>query len=160
MSISIRPIEPADRDKLEAVLRSDSTFNSAEIAVALELIDDGLGNAVTDYWFRIADAGDAVAGYICYGPTPMTESTYDLYWIVSHADYRGLGVAGQLIQAMEADLRERGGTAVRVETSVKESHEAARRLYARLGYPETARFPDFYARGDDLLVYYKRLEAS
>lgn len=157
MSITIRPIEPDDRLALESVLRSDSTFTRDEIAVALELIEDGIARPEIDYWVLVAEAGDAIAGYICYGPTPMTRSTYDLYWIVSHTDFRGQGVARRLIEAMEADLRERKATAIRVETSVKESHQAARRLYARLGYPETARFPDFYSPGDDLLVYYKQL---
>ena len=45
------------------------------------------------------------------------------------------GVAGSLIQAMESELRVYPNTAVRVETSQQESHEAARRLYDRLGYP-------------------------
>jgi ribosomal protein S18 acetylase RimI-like enzyme len=157
MSIVIRDIRPGDRPALEAVLRSDTTFTDDEVAVALELIDEGRGGDSPDYWFHIADAGGDIAGYICFGPTPMTESTYDLYWIVCHTGYRGQGVARRLIEAMEASLGERGGTAVRVETGTKESHEAARRLYARLGYPEAARFEDFYSPGDDLLVYYKRL---
>jgi putative acetyltransferase len=87
----------------------------------------------------------------------MTASTYDLYWIVTHAECRGQGVAGTLIHAMEQDLRARGGGSVRVETSQTEGYGAARKLYARHGYPEAARFADFYQAGDDLIVYYKQL---
>lgn len=152
----VRPLRAGDRPALEAVLRSDRSFTEAEVAVALELIDDALANPASDYWLRLAIVDDEVAGYICYGPTPMTEATYDLYWIVCRADFRGRGVAGALIGAMEADLGDRGASAVRVETSVKEAHAAARRLYARHGYPEAARFPDFYEPGDDLIVYYKQ----
>lgn len=158
MSVPIRGLRADDRPALEAVLRSDESFTAAEIAVALELIDDALENPeATDYWFRLAEIDGVVAGYICYGPTPMTASTFDLYWIVCRTRFRGRGVASALIRAMEADLADRGGTAVRVETSVKEGHAAARRLYDRLGYPEAARFPDFYEPGDDLIVYFKQL---
>ena len=151
-----RPTE-ADRPRLEAALRSDGTFTDEEVAVALELVDSAL-ESEQDYAVRVADLPDfATAGYICFGRTPMTESTYDLYWVVTHAGARGHGVAGALITAMEEELRGAGGRAVRVETSQKESHEAARRLYDRLGYPEAARFGDFYRPGDDLIVYYKRL---
>jgi GNAT superfamily N-acetyltransferase len=158
MSTTVRAPAPADRAALEEALRSDGTFDEAEVAVALELIDDALGRGDVDYFLRVATGEDGeVVGYVCFGPTPMTESTYDLYWIVTHARARGRGVAGVLLGAMEAELALRGATAIRVETSQKESYGPARKFYARRGYPEAARFADFYRRGDDLIVYYKRL---
>jgi ribosomal protein S18 acetylase RimI-like enzyme len=160
MSVTIRALRRADRARLEAALRSDGTFLEDEVAVALELIDSSLDprDLDHDYWVRVADLpGFPVAGYICFGRTPMTDSTWDLYWVVTHADARGRGIAGSLIQAMENELVGQGAKAIRVETSQKESHGAARRLYDRLGYPVVARFPDFYREGDDLIVYYKRL---
>ena len=126
--------------------------------VALELVDNALENGERDYVVRVADLPDFwVAGYLCFGRTPMTDTTWDLSWVVTHAGARGRGVARALIEAMEAELRVHPGAAVRVETSQQESHGAARRLYDRLGYPEVARFPDFYRAGDDLIVYYKKL---
>jgi len=159
MSIQIGPLSPSDRRGLEAALRSDDTFTANEIAVALELIDDAIDNDKSDYWVRVArdDADAEIAGYICFGPTPMTKSTYDLYWIVSHTNHRGKGVAGTLIRAMETELKGLSATAIRVETSQTEGYGAARTLYAKYDYPETARFKDFYRPGDDLIVYYKRL---
>lgn len=163
MSATIRAPRPDsdDRIRLEAALRSDETFLEDEIAVALELVDSALESrprldGEQDYTVLIADLlGFPVAGYVCFGRTPMTDATWDLYWVVTHAEARGRGIAGSLIRAMEREVRARGATAVRVETSQKESHEAARRLYDRLGYPVHARFPDFYREGDDLIVYYK-----
>jgi ribosomal protein S18 acetylase RimI-like enzyme len=157
MSPNIRKPTAADRPRLEAALRSDGTFTDEEVAVALELVDSAL-ESEQDYSVRVADLADfPAAGYICFGRTPMTEATYDLYWVVTHTGARGHGVAGALLAAMEDELRRIGGRAIRVETSQKDSHEAARRLYHRLGYPEAARFGDFYRAGDDLIVYYKRL---
>jgi ribosomal protein S18 acetylase RimI-like enzyme len=155
-TIGVRAGAPADRAALEAAIRSDATFRPDEIAVALELVDEGLAGS-TDYEIRVAEWGGAVAGYICFGPTPMTRRTYDLYWIVVDAAARGRGVAGALIRAMEVVLRERGGGNVRVETSETEGYGAARALYARCGYPEAARLADFYGPGDALVIYYKSL---
>jgi ribosomal protein S18 acetylase RimI-like enzyme len=158
MSIETRTASSADRAGLEAALRSDDAFTGDEIAVALELIDHALAHGEVDYAVRVAALpGLPVAGYVCFGPTPMTAGTYDLYWVVCHREARGRGVASALIGAMERELRGRGGTAVRVETGEKEAHGAARRLYAKLGYPEAARLPGFYAPDDGLLIYYKRL---
>ena len=155
---TIRGLEPGDRQHLEAALRSDGTFRDDEVAVALELIDEAIKGS-DDYWIRVATLDDevAVAGYICYGPTPMTASTYDLYWVVTHVAARGRGVAGSLIEAMETDLRARSATGIRVETSQLEGYDAARQLYDRRGYPEVARLADFYRPGDDLIICYKRL---
>jgi ribosomal protein S18 acetylase RimI-like enzyme len=158
----VRPVRPDDRDALEATLRSDETFREEEVKVALELVDDAIRGS-EDYGIKVAtlsdDAGggERVAGYICYGPTPMTDGTFDLYWIVTHVEARGRGVAGTLIQAMEQDLAGRGGGAIRVETSQLDGYEAARRLYEGRGYAECGRLPGFYRAGDDLIIYYKQL---
>lgn len=157
MSMVIRKPAPHDRAGLEAALRSDGTFRADEIAVALELIDSALERE-GDYRIRIAEVERSeIAGYICFGPTPMTAATHDLYWVVTHAGWRGRGIARALIAAMEAELREAGGTAIRVETSQTEGYGAARNLYIACGYPQAARFAEFYGPGDDLIVYYKRL---
>ena len=162
MPLTLRPLAPTDRALLEGVLRSDETFRDEEVAVALELIDDALSKPDSDYWFQVAvddsaSAPEGVVGYICYGPTPMTDSSYDLYWIVAHGAARGKGVAGALIGAMEGDLGGRNATGVRIETSQMESYGAARRVYDRHEYAEVGRIPDFYREGDALVTFYKRL---
>ena len=160
MTTTIRPVKTGDRAALEEALRSDETFLDGEISVALELVDEAIGGS-DDYEILVAELGEGsdgrVAGYICFGPTPMTEGSYDLYWVVTHVRDRGRGVAGKLIRAMEDELRDRGGRAVRVETSQLDGYEAARRLYAGKGYAECGRLPDFYRSGDALIIYYKQL---
>jgi GNAT superfamily N-acetyltransferase len=154
--IELRAAVPADRAAIAAVVSSDATFKPDEIAIALELVDDAFAGDV-DYRIRVAELGGAVVGYLCYGPTPMTAATYDLYWIVVSAQVRGQGVARALIEGMEDELRAGGGGHIRVETSETEGYGAARTLYARTGYPEVARMRDFYGPGDALIVYYKIL---
>lgn len=160
MAVVIRPLAAGDRAPLEEVLRSDATFGDDELAVALELIDDALADPGSDYWVRVAELDELVAGYLCFGPTPMTRSTFDLYWLVTGAAHRGRGVARALVEAMEAELRARGGGGVRVETSDSEGYGAARQLYARLGYPVAGQLCDFYGPGDDLVIYYKRIRTG
>ncbi len=158
MSVTIRNLQAEDRPLLEGILRSDETFRDDEVAVALELVDDALGDTRSDYWFCIAEAAGEAAGYLCYGPTPMTDCTYDLYWIVTHKKHRGKGVARTLVAHMEEALLKRGPRArIRVETSQSEGYGAARKFYERLEYPEVARFKDFYKTGDDLIVFFKNL---
>lgn len=156
--IEIRSAAPADRDAIVGVITSDTTFKPDEAAIAIELVDASFAGDV-DYRVRVAEdgAGGPVVGYLCYGPTPMTAATYDLYWIVVDARVRGRGIARALIEGMEDELRAAGGGHIRVETSETEGYGAARTLYERTGYPEVARMRDFYGPGDALIVYYKIL---
>jgi len=155
--VNLRAVAVADRGAIADVIASDETFKPDEVAVALELVDAAIAGSA-DYEVRVADDGETgVCGYICFGRTPMTERTYDLYWIVVHARVRGRGVARLLVQAMEGEVRSRGGGQIRVETSETDGYGSARAVYARLGYPEASRLPDFYSPGDALITYYKVL---
>jgi ribosomal protein S18 acetylase RimI-like enzyme len=134
----------------------DGLFTAEEVSVALELIDDAARDR-EGYRALVAEEAGRVVGYVCYGLTPMTDATWDLYWLVVHPAERGRGVARALVAAMEAELRALGGRQVRVETSQLDQYGAARACYERLNYPVVARLPDFYRPGDDLLIMLKRL---
>jgi ribosomal protein S18 acetylase RimI-like enzyme len=148
-----------DRAPLHQLLAKDGLFTCEEVSVALELIDGALAHPGGEYRVLVAAHADDVrlAGYVCYGPTPMTDGTWDLYWIVTHPDARGNGVARALVQRMEEELRAIGARQVRVETSQLDGYGAARAFYERLAYPVVARLPDFYRAGEDLLILLKRL---
>jgi ribosomal protein S18 acetylase RimI-like enzyme len=155
----VRPLQLKDRAPLHQLLTKDGLFTREEVSVALELLDGALAEPGGEYRVLCAElAGTStLAGYVCYGPTPMTEGTWDLYWIVTHPQARGNGVARALVGTMEAELRGLGARLVRVETSRLDGYGAARSFYERMHYPVCAVMPDFYRPGDDLLVMLKRL---
>jgi ribosomal protein S18 acetylase RimI-like enzyme len=155
--MEIRPIAAKDREPLAELLRRIDTFSPPEVSCALELIDLALTTSETDYQVLVATKGDKVVGYVCYGPTPMTVGTFDLYWIVSAPEVRGQGVGGALVAAMEGDLRRRGARLIRVETSAMEAYGPTRGFYEAMKYREEARFRDFYKVGEDLIILSKRL---
>lgn len=167
LDITIRPLRRDDRASIERILRATKAFLEAEVLCALELIDIYLNNAEQkDYQLACAvDAADQPAGYVCYGPTPMTFGTYDLYWIAADPAWHGRGVGSLLIEYVERQvcqptpLSATGPARLLViETSSLPRYEAARRLYQRHHYREVARIPDFYADGDDRVLYTKRVK--
>jgi ribosomal protein S18 acetylase RimI-like enzyme len=127
------------------------------VACALELIDAALTPNNHDYQVLVAIREGKPVGYVCYGPTPMTQGTFDLYWIASDPLVRGQGVGAALVSAMEGDLRRRKGRLIRVETSAMEAYGPTRGFYAAMQYKEEARFRDFYKPGEDLIILAKRL---
>jgi GNAT superfamily N-acetyltransferase len=105
----------------------------------------------------LCDDADRPIAYGCFGATPMTDATYDLYWLVTSARHRGNGLGTALLGGIEGELRERGARTLRIETSSLEGQGGARRFYERAGYQEVGVIRDFYRPGDDLITLAKRL---
>jgi ribosomal protein S18 acetylase RimI-like enzyme len=124
--------------------------------MAVELLDAALAGD-EDYRFLGAYADDELVGYVCWGPTPGTRGTYDLYWIVVDPASQGQGVGTTLLEAVEAQLTTAEGRLVVVETSSRADYTPTRAFYERRGYAAAARLPDYYAPGDDLVIYLKDL---
>lgn len=134
-------------------MRSTPEFNHDEADVALELADEILSGKPTTYRARVAVGDDGpLLGWVCYGPTPMTESTWDLYWIVVSADARGMGVGRALHADAVAAMASEGARRVRIETSTREGYGATLAYYDRLGYERVGLIKDFYGEGDDLVT--------
>jgi len=149
---------PADRAAVVDIVRSVGNFNPAELDCALELVDVYLDNAQqNDYRFVVAeDAAGRVCGYACWGPTPMTRGTHDLYWIATHPEAQGRGVGHRLMRYVEDRVREENGRMLIIETSAKQSYSRTVEFYRSLQYEEASRIRDFYDVGDDKLVFVRR----
>jgi ribosomal protein S18 acetylase RimI-like enzyme len=96
-------------------------------------------------------------GYTCFGPHSLTQGTYDLYWIVVDPTAQGHGIGHALLARVEAEVQARGGRLLLIETSGTTAYAPARRLYETSGYRCEAVVHDFYAPGDDLLIFSKDL---
>jgi len=155
---NIRKVISSDRDALVGIVNNTENLTHEEKDCAVELLDIYLGNPVQrDYSFLAAidETGDA-AGYVCYGPTPLTDAVYDLYWIVVAPSQRGKGVGRRLLEYTEGVLKKEGARMIVAETSGTPQYEATRVFYSKNGYREEARINGFYKQGDDLIVYVKR----
>ena len=171
------PLSRRDRPRLAELLAATGAFNEDEVEVALSLFDVSLeaggsrqGFALrddtsqtqdsdSDYEFLGAfdEQSDRLIGYACFGATPATDGTYDLYWLAVDPAAQGRGTGTALVRAVEEKLVDRGARLLVVETSSRPDYEGTRRFYARSGYTEAARVRDFYAPADDRIVLTTRL---
>jgi len=148
-----------DRRTVLDIVQATEMFTPDEIAVAGELIDIYLDQPQQrDYCLVVAEDEDGrVVGYMSYGPTPLTEGTYDLYWMAVASEKQGRGYGRELVSWLEERVRTAGGRMILVETSSQPKYEKTRRFYTGLNYKEVSRIPDFYRRGDDRITYVKHL---
>jgi GNAT superfamily N-acetyltransferase len=159
--VHIRQLEPRDRPLIEKMVISTGKFNDIEIATALELVDEALDRGEeSGYLFAVLEHGNkhpVVRGYACYGPVPLTQGVYDLYWIVVDPVSQGKGFGSHLLKYIETDVLRLGGRMILIETSSQETYGSTVRFYEHSGYHLAARIRNFYRVGDDKLVFQKEL---
>jgi ribosomal protein S18 acetylase RimI-like enzyme len=156
VGVIIREARPADYDEIRETLISCGAFTEEEVRVALEILDIGvLGGLGGDYPVFAAELQGAVRGYVCVGSTPLTTTTWHLFWICVHPAAQRRGVGRALQEYAEVFVRSRGGERLVLETSGKASYDRARKFYQAAGYSEVGRIRDFYRHGDDCVMYCK-----
>jgi ribosomal protein S18 acetylase RimI-like enzyme len=156
----IRPVERPDRDQILQLLKQRETFNETEIRVAMEVLDEGLrypDKGEYQMFCAIDDSG-CLAGYICFGPIPMTDGCYDLYWIVVDKKFSRKGVGEKLLDVMEEFLTMRGARHVYVDTETTPPYEAARSFYKKHGYREVCMLDNFYRKGANKVIFMKEVQ--
>jgi GNAT superfamily N-acetyltransferase len=147
-----------DRAAVERILKATPEFKPAEVVVAEEVLDAYLAEShESGYHVMVAEADSSVVGYVCYGPAPLTEGTWDIYWLAIAPKEQGQGIGSALLDCAEESARALGGRLALIETSSKPEYERTRRFHSSRGYEVVCRIADFYAPSDDKLVFQKRL---
>jgi len=157
--MKIRPLVEKDRASLLSMLIKTRSFTSAEIDVAMELINIVLKDQIQkDYQiYCMVDDQDRAIGYICYGPTPMTQGTFDLYWIAVDPDFQERGVGSKLLSFLEEVAKAEGGRMILADTSTIPHYEKTQKFYLKNGFQEVARVLDYYHPGNDRVTFCRRL---
>ena len=154
----IRKLENIDRNKIKKILIETNNFNNDEIKIAMELIDIYL-NDKKQKDYKIFDDSDnhIINGYVCIGPRPLTNGTYDLYWIAVNPNVQARGIGSGLVKYIEEYLKNKSARLVLIETSGKPGYEKERRFYEKNNYDKFVEIKDFYNKDDSLVVYGKYL---
>ena len=136
------------------------TFNPEEKECVRELWDDYV-NAGIDSPYRFCICRDQengeVNGFACYGKHPLTESTYDLYWIAVDPARQRTGAGSDLLGYVEKQVAALNGRQLLIETSSTPDYQGARTFYRHHRYRRAAVLRDFYAPGNHLIIYSKTL---
>ncbi len=158
MVATIRPMTPQDKPAIMRILRNMPEFKPIEVDVAEEVLDSYLQNPTqSGYHVFVAETAPTITGYICCGPTALTEGTWDIYWLAIAPSEQRQGVGKALLAFAEDKIKADKGRLSLIETSSKPEYERTRRFHLSQGYELTCRIADFYAPGDDKLVFQKRL---
>lgn len=152
--IKIRTATNDDSLEILRIASREPLFSPEETACVAELLQDYYQkDDHNGYHFLTALHDERVAGFACYGPTPLTRGTYDLYWISVAKEYKNKGIGRLLIQQVVKRIQAHNGRLLLADTSGRKAYAPTRAFYERLGFALASRIRDFYAPGDDLVVY-------
>ncbi|WP_459858478.1 GNAT family N-acetyltransferase [Humidesulfovibrio idahonensis] len=176
-------VRPGDAEAVRRLVESTGFFNAEEIVIAGELVQEHLAKGDASGYFYVfaedcgplrgepaehgqdnakgtrkdGDGQRGLSGYACFGPTPGTADSFDLYWIAVAPHAQGRGLGGALLARAEAEMAARGARGIYVETSSRGQYLPTRGFYEKHGYVACARLEEFYQAGDDKIIYNKRL---
>jgi len=169
MTTLVRPrLRGLTRDDVARVVeltRATGVFRESELEIAEEVVREAVKFAPSTmapeaehrpYYALGAELDGRLVGWICWGATPCTVGTWDLYWLAVDPAAHGRGVGTALVEAMELALRRRARL-IAVNTSGREDYAPTRRFYEARGYTRAAVVKDYYAPGDDQVIYTKYL---
>jgi D-alanine-D-alanine ligase len=183
-TVAIRWCQPQDRQVVLSFLAETGFFRPDEIDIARELLDAALAEGPKGHYQSFVACVDSsqssvpssqlgeesrqlstdnrqpstspeTVGWVCFGLTPCTLGTFDIYWIGVAPGWQGRGIGRALTDFAERAISERGGRLMVVETSGRETYLPTRRFYEALGYREAARIADFYGPGDHKVILLK-----
>lgn len=149
----LRPTRPSDRDGILGLIAASGQFDADSLAHVRATLDAHLAGENDDIWLT-ADDGEPVGVAYC-APEPVTSGTWNLLMLFIRADRHGRGHGTGLVGQVEDAIRRRKARLLIVETSGLPAFAPARAFYPSCGFTLEATIRNFYADGDDKLVFTK-----
>ena len=155
----IRSTSPADTETLIRLARETGVFKPLEIQALREVLDDyhATNQKLGHHSITFEQAGE-ILGFAYYAPAAMTDRAWYLYWIAVTKHTQAKGIGGKLLKHVEEDIHRLKGRMLFIETSSLPNYDLTRKFYLKQHYEQASVLPDFYADGDSLVVFRKRMD--
>ena len=145
----------SDVEPIVKIAKSLGVFTPDELNCLREDIDAFLSPDSDPDKLYTAKIDGKIAGFIHYGPLPITDRAMMLFWILVAPEFRSTGVAKFLMDMMEQDIRSEDCRILFIETSDNETFEPAKRFYQKNGYKLACVIPDYYEENHGKAVFSK-----
>ncbi len=154
----IRPATNGDKAAVIDLVVAAGMFSADEAWLVEGMLEDYFGGKTDEGHVCLIDDENGPAGVAYYQPRIAADRVWDLTMIAVRPVLQGRGRGAAMIRRVEEDLRARGGRLLLVETSSLAQYDRTRAFYEGRGYEEEARIRDYWAVGDDLVVFRKALD--
>jgi ribosomal protein S18 acetylase RimI-like enzyme len=117
-----------------------------------------LNNLSVDHrWIVATNNENEVVGAAYFAPEQVSHSLWNTFFLAVNKDSHRQGIGRRIMNHIENLARSEGINTLIVETSSLESFSRARGFYLALGYVREAEIRDYYALGNNKIVFWKSL---
>jgi ribosomal protein S18 acetylase RimI-like enzyme len=149
---------PEDIPELVTMAGQTGVFKPHEIDALQEVLQDYHEvNWKYDHRVVVWHQDIQIQGFVYFAPTAMTDRTWEVWWIVVRPESQRQGYGKRLLEYVEGEVRSLNGRLLLIETSSTDAYQPTRRFYMKHGYRPVAQILDFYADGDDKVIFSKRM---
>ncbi len=113
-----------------------------------------------EIWITAKAGGGRAAGFCYAAAETLADGIWNLRAIAVLPAEQGEGRGAALCAHLEAELRAQRQRIVVVDTAGTDDFAATRDFYGNIGYVEEARIREFWAKGDDKVIFSKSLAQS
>lgn len=152
---ALRADDPA---AIGEIARSTGFFEGVEGEVecavddARASLEDGVEKSGSEY--LLAELDGRVVAFASFGPAPVCEDAWFVYWIAVSQSLRGKGCGRVLMNRILSELFDRrGARKVFLQTSGRPQYEPTRMFYLGLGFAAEAVLKDYYKAGEDCVFF-------
>lgn len=162
--LRVVPASPDDRPAVRDLILNSGIFGPADADCVDDMFLQSLRQPSDDNyrflscWEERLPQSPRMIGFACCGREALTKGAWDLFWICVHRAARGKGAGSLLLSEAQRLAIEDGARLMVIYTSSTDIYAPARRLYESQRFTRVAVVPDYYADGDDLFIYSKRLK--
>lgn len=145
----IKPTLADDVPALQTVLDETGLFPSDLLP---DMLAAALAGETEAFWLTCHFDNEAVG--LCYTvPEELADGTWNMLALAVRPDVQGKRLGAALVEATEQHLKDKNQRILIVDTSGTDDFALTRKFYAQNGYEEEARIRDFWADGDDKVVF-------
>ncbi|MEM8795185.1 MAG: GNAT family N-acetyltransferase [Pseudomonadota bacterium] len=152
--MKIRPTKSEDIPALRKVVKETGLF---PVDMLPDMLQPFLAGQTDETVWLTCDLNGTAIGFCFAEPEEMTEGTWNMLAIAVLPEYQGTGAGRLIVKRLEEGLKARGQRVLIVDTSGTDEFSGTREFYRKTGYTEEARIRDFWAAGDDKVVFWKAL---
>jgi D-alanine-D-alanine ligase len=158
-AVEIRALQADDVPCLIDFTHLCGFFRPDEVDIAAELLNEALRDGPAGhYQVLVAELDGRQVGWSCHGRVPLTDATFDLYWIVVSPVTQRAGVGRTLLSAIEQKIDSESARWLLAETSSTDQYKSTRQFYLRCGFVVVSQIDDFYRPGDGRVIFGKRID--
>ncbi|MEM7182434.1 MAG: GNAT family N-acetyltransferase [Spirochaetota bacterium] len=157
----IRKIKEEEQKDLLAIAHKTGIFPEGEVEELLGSTLSGYFSGELEERHHILAIEDEVSrkavGWSYFAPSFHAEGVWDIWWIGIDSSVQQKGYGSKLLLHIEKMLKEQAVRLIIIETSSMETLAKARKFYPKLGYQQCGIIPNFYAVGDDKVIFAKNI---